>query len=194
MDLFELSHTTNPERPLADRMRPHGLEDLVGQTAILGDDKLLRKAIEDDKLFSMLFWGPPGSGKTTLARIIAQRSNSRFVHFSAVTVGVKEIKDVTKRAREDLTYMNVRTVLFLDEIHRFNKSQQDYLLPHVEDGTVVLIGATTENPSFSVNAALLSRLRVFVFELLSADALKTIIYRALSDAENGLGKLGLNLE
>ena len=111
-----------------------------------------------------------------------------------MTVGVKEIKDVTKRAREDLTYMNARTVLFLDEIHRFNKSQQDYLLPHVEDGTIILIGATTENPSFSVNAALLSRLRVFVFELLSADALKIIIYRALTDADHGLGKMGLNLE
>ncbi len=190
MDLFDLSLNQDSQRPLADRVRPELLEDFVGQEKILGREKLLRRAIEDDKLFSMLFWGPPGSGKTTLARIIARKSQSQFIHYSAVTIGVKEIREVTKQAKEDLKYKSTRTILFLDEIHRFNKAQQDYLLPHVENGTVILIGATTENPSFEVNAALLSRLRVFVFDFLSAEALKTIIYRALSDADRGLGKLG----
>jgi len=193
MDLFDISNIVHSSKPLADRMRPETLENFLGQEKILGPGSLLRRAIEEDRLFSMIFWGPPGTGKTTLARIVAQHSRSHFAPYSAVTAGVKEIKEVTRQAREDLKYRGARTILFLDEIHRFNKSQQDYLLPHVEDGTVILIGATTENPSFEVNAALLSRLRVFVFDMLSNEALKAIVYRALQDQDRGLGSLELIL-
>jgi putative ATPase len=188
MDLFEQAISANTKRPLADRMRPADLDQFVGQDAVLGSDKMLRRAIENDRLFSMLFWGPPGTGKTSLARIIAKRSRSRFLNYSAVTAGVREIREVVHQASEDLKYRGSRTILFLDEIHRFNKAQQDYLLPHVEDGTILLIGATTENPSFEVNAALLSRLRVFVFEFLSPDDLRQIINFALTDTERGLGE------
>jgi len=194
MELFDHAASRSAERPLADRMRPADLEDFVGQEHILGTGTTLRRAIEEDRLFSMLFWGPPGTGKTTLARIIAARSRSRFIHYSAVTAGVKEIREAVARAREDLTVSGARTTLFLDEIHRFNKAQQDYLLPHVEDGTILLIGATTENPSFEVNSALLSRLRVFVFEFLDPSALEKIIRRALEDPERALGGLGLTLD
>lgn len=193
-DLFETATERASARPLADRMRPEDLDECVGQDALLGKGKILRRAIEDDRLFSMLFWGPPGTGKTTLAQIIARHSRSRFVPYSAVGVGVKEIKELAKRAREDLKYSGTRTILFLDEIHRFNRSQQDYLLPHVEDGTLVLIGATTENPSFEVNSALLSRLRVFILEPLSTASIGTILDRALNDRERGLGELNLELE
>jgi len=179
---------------LAVRIRPEELEDFVGQEKILGQGKMLRRAIEEDRLFSMLFWGPPGTGKTTLARIIARKSRSRFVPYSGVTAGVKEIRAVVAQAAEDLKFMGLRTILFLDEIHRFNKAQQDYLLPHVEDGTAILIGATTENPSFEVNSALLSRLRVFVFEHLSREDLRSIIHRAVEDRDCGLGKLELKLD
>lgn len=192
MDLFENAAATDSERPLADRMRPRDLDECLGQEDLIGPGKVLRRAIEEDKLFSMLFWGQPGTGKTTLAQIIARRSRSRFVPFSAVTVGVKEIRQVAAKAREDRTYSGIRTILFLDEIHRFNKSQQDYLLPHVENGTVILIGATTENPSFEVNSALLSRLRVFVLKPLSTADVKEILHRALADPERGLG--GLEIE
>lgn len=192
MDLFENAAATDLERPLADRMRPRDLDECLGQEDLIGPGKILRRAIEEDRLFSMLFWGEPGTGKTTLAQIIARRSRSRFVPFSAVTVGVKEIRQVAAKAREDRTYSGIRTILFLDEIHRFNKSQQDYLLPHVESGTVTLIGATTENPSFEVNSALLSRLRVFVLKPLSGAAVKEILHRALADTERGLG--GLEVE
>jgi putative ATPase len=182
------------QRPLADRMRPRDPDQFLGQEELIGPGKILRRAIEEDRCFSMLFWGPPGTGKTTLARIIAERSHSKFVPYSAVTAGVKEIKEVAARAREDLEASGLRTILFLDEIHRFNKSQQDYLLPHVENGTIVLIGATTENPSFEINSALLSRLRVFVLKALDTNAMQTIIHRALQDPEHGLGKLHVDLD
>jgi len=172
-------------------MRPEDLDEFLGQETILAPGKILRRAIEEDRLFSMLFWGPPGSGKTTLARIIAHRSKSKFVPYSAVTVGVKEIRELASRAREDLKYKGMRTILFLDEIHRFNKSQQDYLLPHVENGTLLLIGATTENPSFEVNSALLSRLRVFLLQPLSLEEVKSILFHALEDQARGLGNLKL---
>ncbi len=194
MDLFKNAITTVSEGPLADRMRPDDLADFVGQDALLGSGKILRRAIEEDRLFSMLFWGPPGSGKTTLAKIIAGKSQSRFVPYSAVTAGVKDIKEVATRAKEDLEHSGVRTILFLDEIHRFNKGQQDYLLPHVEHGTLILIGATTENPSFEVNSALLSRLRVFVLQSLPPEAVTAILDRALKDPERGLGKLEVDCE
>ncbi|MBI4961926.1 MAG: replication-associated recombination protein A [Desulfomonile tiedjei] len=189
MDLFDNSVLTRPDRPLADRMRPQDLEEFVGQEALLGPRAILRRAIEEDRVFAMLFWGPPGTGKTTLAQIIARRSRSKFVPYSAVTVGVKEIKELAAKAREDLKYSGMKTILFLDEIHRFNKTQQDYLLPHVEHGTIILIGATTENPSFEVNSALLSRLRVFVLEPLPPEAVEQILLRAISDRERGLGRL-----
>jgi putative ATPase len=191
MDLFDNTMDIQRKRPLADRMRPRDLDEFLGQEAVVGPGKILRRAIEEDRLFSMLFWGPPGTGKTTLAQIVAHRSRSRFVPYSAVTAGVKEIREVAARAKEDLKYSGTRTILFLDEIHRFNKSQQDYLLPHVEDGTLVLIGATTENPSFEVNSALLSRLRVFILETLPPDALRELIHRALKDPERGLGQFEL---
>jgi putative ATPase len=194
MDLFDRAIGSSEQRPLADRMRPRDLDEFVGQEKLIGPGRVLRRAIEEDRLFSMLFWGPPGTGKTTLAQIIARKCRSRFVHYSAVTVGVKEIRELAQKARDDLKYLRVRTILFLDEIHRFNKSQQDYLLPHVEDGTILFIGATTENPSFEVNSALLSRLRVFVLDALSEEAVRQILDRSLKDAERGLGKLEVDLE
>ena len=194
MDLFENVYTTQKQRPLADRMRPGSLDEFSGQERLLGPEKVLRKSIEGGRLFSMLFWGPPGVGKTTLAQIIAKRSGSKFHSFSAVTVGVKEIREVASKAREDLKFAGVRTILFLDEIHRFNKAQQDYLLPHVENGDLILIGATTENPSFEVNSALLSRMRVFILEPLVKEDIEAIIDRALLDRERGLGKMELVIE
>lgn len=193
MDIFENTMINSPDRPLADRMRPRDLDEFTGQEKLVGPRKILRNAIEEDRIFSMLFWGPPGTGKTTLASIVAHRSGSRFVPFSAVTVGVKEIKEVAAHARDELKYSGVRTILFLDEIHRFNRSQQDYLLPHVERGTLVLIGATTENPSFEVNSALLSRLRVFILDPLSQDDIRKILRKAVADSDRGLGMLHTEL-
>ncbi len=177
---------SNKIAPLADRLRPENLVDFVGQADIVGEGKLLRKLIEQDEIPSLIFWGPPGSGKTTLARIIAKMSGAEFVAFSAVTSGVAELRIVIKEADRRLTE-NKRTILFIDEIHRWSKSQQDALLPHVENGTVTLIGATTENPSFEINSALLSRCRVFVLKQLGEEAIKIILKRALRDKKRGLG-------
>lgn len=168
------------DTPIAARMRPETLEEFAGQRHLLGEGKVLRQLIDQDKVSSMIFWGPPGVGKTTLARIIAGRTKSNFINFSAVTSGIKEIKEVMQQA-EQSRLMGERTILFVDEIHRFNKAQQDAFLPFVEKGSIVLIGATTENPSFEVNSALLSRCKVFVLEALSAEELTSLLRRALRD-------------
>jgi putative ATPase len=181
------------EKPLADRMRPENLEEFFGQEKIVGEGKILKKAIEEDKVPSMIFWGPPGSGKTTLAHIIAKKTDSEFVKLSAISSGVKDIRREVEKAQE-LKKIGKKTFVFIDEIHRFNKSQQDSLLPYVENGTIALIGATTENPSFEVNNALLSRCRVFVLEKLSSVDIEKILERSLHDEKRGLGKLKLKLE
>jgi putative ATPase len=180
--------------PLADRMRPTSLPELVGQEHLLGKGKPLRNAIQGDQVPSMILWGPPGSGKTTLARIIASTTNSHFIAFSAVLSGVKEIKEVIKEAGDQRRFHQGRTILFVDEIHRFNKAQQDAFLPHVESGLLVFIGATTENPSFEVIAPLLSRTRVFTLHPLKKDQLLVILNRALKDVEKGLGKFTVKME
>ena len=172
-------------QPLAARLRPQTLEEFVGQTHLLGEGKVLRRLIESDQISSMIFWGPPGVGKTTLARIIANRTKSEFIDFSAVTSGIKEIREVMRQAEENRRF-GERTIVFVDEIHRFNKAQQDAFLPFVEKGSIVLIGATTENPSFEVNSALLSRCKVFVLQPLSVEELTTLLSRAVTD-ERGFG-------
>lgn len=174
--------------PLADRLRPKKLEEFVGQEHLVGKGKILRKAIEKGEITSIIFWGPPGSGKTTLARIIASSSNANFVEFSAVISGIKEIKEVIQEAERQRKLYGRKTILFVDEIHRFNKAQQDAFLPHVEKGTIILIGATTENPSFEVISALLSRCKVYTLNILTIDELKLIAERAICDEEKGLGK------
>lgn len=178
--------------PLADRIRPSTLADFLGQENIVGQGKLLRQAIEGDNVPPMIFWGPPGSGKTTLAYIIANSTNSDFIQISAVSSGLADLRKVITRAEENKR-LGKPTILFIDEIHRWNKAQQDALLPHVEKGTITLIGATTENPSFEVRGALLSRCRVFVLDRLGVDHIKNIVDRALKDKENGLGKLKLKI-
>ena len=180
--------------PLAERMRPSDLDGFVGQEHILGKGRVLRKAIEKGELFSLILWGPPGSGKTTLARIIATRTDARFVSFSAVLSGVKEIREVTKEAEEERTFRQRRTILFVDEIHRFNKAQQDAFLPHVEKGTICLIGATTENPSFEVISPLLSRVQVFTLQQLGPEELMEIMRRALADNEHGLKQYKVEID
>jgi putative ATPase len=174
-------------------MRPRTLDEFVGQTHIIGEGKLLRRAIANDQLFSLILWGPPGSGKTTLAQIIANSTNAHFEPLSAVSAGVNDLRRVVQEAKDRLGMFQQRTVVFIDEIHRFNKSQQDAILPYVEDGTIILIGATTENPSFEVNAALLSRARVFTLEALTDEEIGILIDRALSDRERGLGNMKIML-
>jgi putative ATPase len=194
-DLFESQRqrVLSSKAPLAARMRPRTLDELVGQDHAVGPGTLLRKAIEADRLSSIVLWGPPGTGKTTFARIIAQTTNASFVSVSAVSSGVAELRSAVQEARDRLGMHGQRTVLFIDEIHRFNKAQQDAILPYVEDGTVVLIGATTENPSFEVNAPLLSRSRVVMFRPLGNDDIAVLIQRALRDTERGLGSEGLTI-
>ncbi len=186
--------TSSGAVPLAERMRPTRIDQYVGQVHLVGAGKLLATAIEKDRVPSMILWGPPGVGKTTLGRVIAERTRSVFVPFSAVLGSIQELREIVAAAKERLDYKGERTIVFVDEIHRFNKAQQDAFLPHVEAGTITLIGATTENPSFSVNAALLSRCKAFRLESLKEDDLVAILDRALADRENGLGDRGVTAE
>ena len=188
MSLFE----NNLSQPLAARLRPKTLDEYVGQTHLLGKGKVLRRLIESDQISSMIFWGPPGVGKTTLARIIANTTKAAFIDFSAVTSGIKEIRSVMQKAEENRRY-GEKTIVFVDEIHRFNKAQQDAFLPFVEKGSIILIGATTENPSFEVNSALLSRCKVFVLQELKTEELVQLLKRALTD-EKGFGAQKINIE
>jgi len=192
MDLFEQTLEQAADRPLAERMRPHALNEVVGQQHLLGPGKLLRQLIESDQLSSVIFWGPPGTGKTTLGQVIASSTSSRFVFFSAVLQGVKEIRQIVAEARQDRAQHGRKTILFVDEIHRFNKAQQDAFLPYVEKGEIILIGATTENPSFEVNSALLSRSRVFVLESLEAADIVVLLRRALT-SPRGLAEQDLQV-
>jgi putative ATPase len=186
-DLFD---TSNTFKPLADRMRPRRLEEVVGQAHLLGEDKPLRQAIESGKLHSMIFWGPPGTGKTTIARLLADYTDAQFLTLSAVLAGVKDIRQAIEQARQ---YQGL-SVLFVDEVHRFNKAQQDAFLPHIEDGTFLFVGATTENPSFELNNALLSRTRTYILKSISPDDIEQVIRRALQDTEQGLGALELEID
>src|SRR5919108_3327624 len=196
MDLFEehASESLPAHAPLAERMRPSTLQEFVGQSHLLGEGKLLRRAIEQDRLTSMILWGPPGTGKTSLAQIIAKQTHAHFVALSAVLAGVKEIRAVIDEARRQRQRSARRTLLFIDEIHRFNKAQQDALLPHVERGDIIFIGATTENPSFEVIAPLLSRARVFTLQALTPAELSGIVDRALHDPVRGFGQASARLE
>ena len=189
MDLFEYMRTTNQEKesPLAARMRPRTLDEVVGQEHIIGKDKLLYRAIKADKISSIIFYGPPGTGKTTLAKVIAGTTSAEFTQINATVAGKKDMEEVVEKAKNLQGMYGKRTILFIDEIHRFNKSQQDYLLPFVEDGTIILIGATTENPYFEVNGALISRSIIFELEPIPKDAIKELLKKAVYDKERGMG-------
>ncbi len=194
-DLFEQQFKKNlkEKAPLADKMRPQDFDGFFGQDKLIGEKSPLRRAIQDDNLSSLILWGPPGSGKTTLARIIAKKTKAHFVKFSAVNASVQDVRKTVKHAKERLKLYNKETILFIDEIHRFNKAQQDTFLPFVEDGTIILIGATTENPSFQVISPLLSRSAVYVLRPLDEKAMESILLKALTDKENGLGKLKMKI-
>jgi len=196
MDLFEYAKakTMENESPLASRLRPTRLEEVVGQQHIVGKDKLLYRAIKADKLTSVIFYGPPGTGKTTLAKVIANTTSADFTQINATVAGKKDMEEVVKQAQNALGMYGRKTILFIDEIHRFNKGQQDYLLPFVEDGTIILIGATTENPYFEVNGALLSRSIVFELKALEIPEIKELILRAVNDKEKGMGSYGAVLD
>ena len=196
MSLFEAAEAANRRRaePLASRMRPRSLDEFVGQRQFLGEGKLLRRLLKADRLGSVIFYGPPGTGKTTLARLLAGESRSHYAQLSAVTSGVRELREVLDQARDRLAADGQKTLLFVDEIHRFNKAQQDVLLPDVEDGGVILVGATTQNPFFAINSALVSRSRVFQFQALSVDDIKALLRRALADQDRGLGERDVRLE
>lgn len=196
MDLFDYmrSNTMEKEAPLASRLRPSTLDEVVGQKHIIGKDKLLYRAIKADKLGSIIFYGPPGTGKTTLAKVIANTTSARFTQINATVAGKKDMEEVVKEAKDALGMYGQKTILFVDEIHRFNKSQQDYLLPFVEDGTLLLIGATTENPYFEVNGALISRSRIFELKQLEKDDIKELLRRAVADSEKGMGMYRAVLE
>ncbi len=195
LSLFDSDHFSGAaplSSPLADRLRPQELDEYIGQKHLLAPGKPLRQMLERDMIASMIFWGPPGVGKTTLARIIANRTKSRFINFSAVTSGIKEIKEIMKQAEDNRAY-GIRTLVFVDEIHRFNKAQQDAFLPYVEKGSIILIGATTENPSFEINAALLSRLKVFVLKALTSDELTELLQHALQN-KKGFGSSTIHMD
>ena len=189
MDIFDYmrEQTSEKESPLASRLRPTTLEEVVGQQHIIGKDKLLYRAIKADKLSSIIFYGPPGTGKTTLAKVIANTTSADFQQINATIAGKKDMEQIVAQAKNNLGMYHKKTILFVDEIHRFNKGQQDYLLPFVEDGTLILIGATTENPYFEVNGALISRSSVFELHPLSMEDVKTILKRAVYDVEKGMG-------
>jgi len=195
MDLFDEMRSAhrNTARPLAARMRPRTLDEYVGQQHFLGEGKLLRRMLLADRLNSLVFYGPPGSGKTALAHVIANQTKSRFVPLNAVSAGTKEVREILAEARRHLEDDGRRTILFLDEIHRFNKAQQDVLLPDVEDGVIILIGATTQNPFFAINSPLLSRSQIFTFEPLSREDVKALVLRALADRERGLGNVPVTI-
>lgn len=196
MDLFEYmaEKQKGAEAPLAARMRPENLDELVGQQEIAGKGHLLYRAIAADKLSSLIFYGPPGTGKTTLARLIARTTKAEFCQLNATSAGKKEMEEIVERAKKNLGGYGKRTILFVDEIHRFNKAQQDYLLPYVEDGSLILIGATTENPYFEVNSALLSRSRIFELKPLTGEEIRILLKRAVSDQRRGLGTFRLRIE
>lgn len=196
MDLFEYMREQNmeSESPLASRLRPTTLEEVVGQQHIIGKDKLLYRAIKADKLSSIIFYGPPGTGKTTLAKVIANTTSAEFMQINATSAGKKDMESVVEAAKNNQGMYGKKTILFIDEIHRFNKGQQDYLLPFVEDGTVILIGATTENPYFEVNPALLSRSVIFELKKLSTEDIKTLLMRAVTDPEKGMGSYHAQIE
>ena len=196
MDLFDYMRETNQkkESPLASRMRPTTLDEVVGQQHIIGKDKLLYRAIRADKLGSLIFYGPPGTGKTTLAKVIANTTSAEFKQINATVAGKKDMEDVVKEAKDLQRMYGKKTILFIDEIHRFNKGQQDYLLPFVEDGTIILIGATTENPYFEVNGALLSRSSIFELKALGKEDIRTLILRAVNDTEKGMGSFRAQID
>src|SRR5262245_5725426 len=195
IDLFRDLHESHltAAQPLAARMRPRTIEEFVGQEHFFGPGKLLRRMLAADRLSSLIFYGPPGTGKTALAHVIANHTQSRFCALNAVASGIKEVRELLQEARAELEETGRRTILFVDELHRFNRAQQDVLLPDVEEGRIILIGATTQNPFFAINSPLLSRSQIFTFEPLSRDHVKTLIRRALADRERGLGDIPVNI-